>query len=1033
MFKTTLCCSLLAANITHAGWQDLSVIQENTERPHATMMTYPDAESALSFDRAQSPWFKLLNGDDWKFHWSENVNKRPVDFYQTAYNDSAWGTIPVPSNWQIEGYGVPIYSNIPYPFPKNAPVIPAEINPAGSYRKTFEIPEDWQGRRTLIHFAGVNSAMTLWVNGQQVGYSEGSRTPAEFDITKYLKPGKNLLAVEVYRWCDGSYLEDQDFWRLAGIFRDVYLWSVADVHLRDFKIDAQMDGRLTVDYELEGNTRGSSVAFQLRDPNGHVVFSKILEDEHSVLQVDQPQLWSAERPNLYTALLGVKRHGEFVEIIPQRVGFRTVEIKGNVFYANGVKLKFKGVNRHEHHPDFGQVVTRESMLRDIRLFKEHNINAVRTSHYPNVPEWYALCDQYGIWVLNEANLESHDYGNNPNNKLANAPEWKELHLDRVRRMAERDKNHPSVVVFSLGNEAGTGPNFDACYAYLKEHHPERPVHYEGDHKRKGHPATDFISMMYADQNWGKQGPFAKPILLCEYSHAMGNSNGNLHEYWHENIYLNDHHAGAFVWDWMNQGIRMPLPEAERHKIGTGPVEDTFFAYGGWFEHKLDRKVNNDGNFCMNGLIAADWTPHPGLAAIKHVYRNIHTSPVDLHAGQFKVTSWFDTVTISEVARGVWTLEENGRVIAEEDIPPLHIPARQEGDFAINLPRLEALAGADYFLTLRFLATENYSPLVEAGHELAVEQFKLDFGTSFPASTAKADRLPALTVETSGTKTSVRGEDFEVIFCQESGLLESYSLKDKTLIERGPQIDLWRAYTDNDKDPIKRGSYNAVWRDAVAEGKVSAATLETLDSGAVRFTSVLQMPSVNSVAETVHTVYGDGEIDVAISYEFGQTQQQRWPHRIGTELIITGDLDTMAWYGRGPAPTYSDRQFEPIGRFTSTVDAEWVDYSRPQENGNKTEVRWISLTGEDGSGIRIATNDRPLSVGAKFYSKATMEAADYAFQMERSDSIFLNIDHRQLGVGGNNSWGMTALPKYQLRVDEAAYSYRIWPIRKEGAN
>ncbi|VGO13120.1 Beta-galactosidase [Pontiella desulfatans] len=514
----------LLCSTVMAGWQNLDIIQENTEAPHATMMTYPDAASALSFDRTQSPWFKLLNGA-WKFKWSASFNDRPRGFQRLKYNDSDWGTIPVPSNWQLHGYGIPIYSNVRYPFEKNPPVIDPAINPVGSYRTTFELPAAWQGRKTLIHFDGVNSCFYLWINGQKVGYSEGSRTPAEFDITEYLKPGRNQLAVQVYRWCDGSYLEDQDFWRLSGIFRDVYLWSVADAHVRDFKIDAALvnnyrDGKLTVSADIVG---AEQAQFVLLDKNRKSVAKGVVNNgDPLVLDIPTPLAWSAEQPNLYTALLSLEKDGKTVEVIPQRVGFRTSEIKGNVFYVNGVKLKLKGVNRHETHPDLGQVPDREAMLRDIRMFKENNINAVRTCHYPNDPAWYDLCDQYGIWVLDEANIETHAFGNNPKNKLANDPAWAAAHVDRVRRMAERDKNHPSIIIWSYGNEAGGGPNFDACRDYIKANHPERPTHYEGD-KRPDNPSSDFFSRMYANQEWGLNYKGSKPLVLCEYTHAMGNS------------------------------------------------------------------------------------------------------------------------------------------------------------------------------------------------------------------------------------------------------------------------------------------------------------------------------------------------------------------------------------------------------------------------------------------------------------------------------------------------------------------------------
>ena len=1009
---------------SRAGWQDLDVIQVNAEQPHASMVTYPDAESAIKMNPSDSPWSQSLNGD-WKFHWAPSVNDRPTDFYEVDYDASAWDTIAVPSNWQLKGFGIPIYTNMKYPFAKDAPVIDPSINPVGSYRTEFELPESWQKRKTLIHFAGVNSCFFLWVNGENVGYSEGSRTPAEFDISKYLTPGKNQLAVQVYRWCDGSYLEDQDFWRLAGIFRDVSLWSVDDAHIRDFKIDAALindfqDGQLTVTADIVGADRAKC---ELLDSEGvRVVEGWVESGTPLVLNVPDVKAWSAERPNLYTALLTLSEDDKPIEVIPTRIGFRTVEIKGNVFYVNGVKLKLKGVNRHETHPDLGQVPDRDSMIRDIRLFKENNINAVRTCHYPNATIWYDLCDQYGIWVLDEANIESHDYGNDPKNKLANDPAWEEAHVDRVRRMAERDKNHPSIIIWSLGNEAGVGPNFDACYQYLKTNHPERPVHYEGE-KRNDLPASDFHSKMYADENWG-QKPEAKPNVLCEYTHAMGNSNGNLSEYWHGTIYTHDNHCGGFVWDWMDQGLRVPVPEAQQFKVGTGPVKKDFFAYGGWFENK--HNIRHDNNFCMNGLIAADWTPHPGLFAIKHVYRNIHVKPIDLASGKFSVQSWFDTVNIDDVAKGIWVLEEDGKEIASGELPALNIHARGKGTIEIELPQRQPKPGSETFLTLKFLAKEGYSELVSAGHELAFAQFELP--NDQPPVRIKPDAIAALKMAKSSDKTTITGENFEVVFNTSSGALESYTVNEKRLIRRGPELDLWRAYTDNDKAPIQKGTFNKVWKNAVKKSYVTSTKFETLQpSGAIRVTVDAKLPMVNSVYRVVYTVYGTSEIDVDVALKMAARPNQKSPHRVGTQLRLPKQFDHIKWFGRGPNPTYADRNYERMGIFEGSVDDQWIDYSRPQENGNKVDVRWVTLTDSDGDGLLIAADGEPLSIGAKFYGNQTMESTKYSFQMNRSDNVLLNVDHRQMGVGGNNSWGKTALKPYLLTDKSYQYSYRIRAI------
>jgi len=656
IFLVLVFISTISISLGQNDWSNVAVIQQGVEKPHATFFTYPSIDKAKTYDRNQTPWFQLLNGD-WKFNWVSKPANRPKDFYKKEFNDSNWKTIPVPSNWQRQGYGKPLYTNVNYPFPKNAPNIPAEDNPVGSYRRYFEISKNWKNRQ-------VKSAYYVWVNGKKVGYSQGSRTPVEYDITKYIKPGKNLVAVEVYRWCDGSYLEDQDFWRLSGIFRDVYITSRASNYIHDFHIQTDLDDSFThasLKMDAEVVNLNGTVEFDLLDAKGKNIFHNTSKGNFET-QIKRPKKWSAESPYLYLGLLTLKNSsGEIVEVIPQRIGFRTSKIKGNVYFLNGKPIKFKGVNRHEHHPVTGQVLERKDMIRDIELFKKFNINAVRTSHYPNTPEWYDLCDEYGIYIIDEANIESHAYTNKPGNKLANLPEWYQSHLNRIQRMVARDKNHASVVLWSMGNEAGSGENFLKALDWIHKNEPSRPVHYEGG----SHKVGDFSSRMYGKEDW--MGAISKPSILCEYSHAMGNSNGNLKEYWHNNIYTHPNHAGGFIWDWMDQGLIEKVPEQFNHNIGKGPVKETFFAYGGW--HK--QKYHNDNNFCMNGLIAADWTPHPGLDALKWVYRNIHVTNFDYEKGLVDIRNWFDFSNIEDIATGTWDIIEKTLQLNQELLKVLY--------------------------------------------------------------------------------------------------------------------------------------------------------------------------------------------------------------------------------------------------------------------------------------------------------------------------------------------------------------------------
>ena len=1010
---------LLAKGLLAEEWNDLSVLQVNREAPHATMMVYPDAQAALEYDRATSPWIQTLNGE-WKFNWVKSPADRPIDFFKPSFDASGWGTIPVPSNWEIEGHGLRIYTNARYPFKKDPPHAPTEWNPVGSYRREFTVSKDWNGRETYIVFEGVESAFYLWVNGEKVGYSQGSRTPAEFNITPYLKPGKNMLAVEVYRWSDGSYLEDQDFWRLSGIYREVYLWSTAQSHIRDFTVVTELDDQykdavLKVDVDISNPV--GSVELQLLNAEGESLFVKQLKDGFAV-PVSNPRKWNAEDPYLYTVLLTLKdASGKTIEVIPQRVGFRAVEIKNSRFCVNGVPVLIKGVNRHEHHADTGHTIDRASMIRDIQRLKENNFNAVRTCHYPNMPEWYDLCDEYGIMLWDEANIETHGMGYKAES-LAKQPEWKAAHLDRIQRMVERDKNHASVITWSMGNEAGDGENFAACYQWIKENDPTRPVHYEratGDFKN-----TDIFNKMYSTSDHIRkytEGDAKKPYIICEYMHAMGNSTGGAKEYW--DLFYEDNTAqGGFVWDWMDQGIRTPVPVEFKKNIGKGPVKETFFAYGGYFEDP--KGVRNDGNFCMNGLIDAGQEPHPGLFAMKYLQRNVHVEPADLKVGQVKIRNWFDFTTLGDAVSGHWKIEANGKQVAEGKVPNLEIAPHTERTVSLELPGIVPEAGQEYFLTLEFRAKKNYHPLVKEGHLLAWDQFKLPQEKPIVRAAAKG----TVSVDESATAIVVKGKGFEVAFDKASGRLSSYKANGADLIVAGGEPELSRAQNDNERRQKPKPS--PAWDVAAANAVVESVQVK--QSGNVAKITIRKiLPDVRGGFAAIYTVLGSGEVVVEVAFDFENTEEaMRPPLRIGMEWKIPAAFENMAWYGRG-GETYFDRTFEPIGLFSGTVDGQWVDYSRPQENGNKTAVRWVSLTDEKGAGLLVVAEGSPLGIGARRYSQQTMRESDYSFQMERSDDIFLNIDAAQSGVGGINSWYATPLEKHRLNETAYHYAYRLIPL------
>jgi beta-galactosidase len=1017
-------------------WDDVSVLHWGTEKPHATMMVYPTAELARTGDRAKSPWFQSLNGS-WKFHGSPRPADRPLEFFRPGYDDSQWRNIPVPSSWQLHGFDIPVYTNIIYPWPQDPekpPHVPHEWNPVGSYRTTFVVPAAWKGRPVYLHFDGVDSAFYAWVNGVKLGYNEDSRTPAEFDITPHLKPGANLLAVEVYRFGDGAFLEDQDMWRMSGIYRDVYLWSPSDRHVRDFEIhtdldNAYRDAELAVDASLLNRTaKPAKVSLTLTLAGASQSASAELQpkSEKSVrlsMKVANPRKWTAETPNLYQVLLTLKdASGGVLEVIPAKIGFRKVEIKNARLLVNGQAVLIKGVNRHEHSEETAKYVDVPSMVRDIRLMKQFNINAVRTSHYPNAPAWYDLCDQYGIYVFDEANIEDHHYGTDAKNRLSNDPAWGPAYLDRVQRMVERDKNHPSVIVWSMGNESGDGPNVAATYRWTKQRDPSRPFHYQGSSSIGG-PNSDINSFMYPTPEEVKKFAAERPqmpLILCEYAHSMGNSDGGLKEYW-DVFYSGTNAQGAFVWDWVDQGIRLPVPG--EYRMNT--AKSTFLACGGWWEDKSG--VRNDNNFNNNGLVAADRTPHPGLWAIKYVYRYLHAEPVDLASGRIRVKNWFDFLNAKDIAQGLWEVKAEGRTIASGVLPELDLAPRQEKEYTLPLPKIAPRPGVEYWLNLSFVLKAD-TPYAAKGHEIAWEQFPLP--ASAPAPHFDAAKPPPLQLKDEGDIATLAGPSFSLRFDKKAGLIVSYRYKGVNLLERGPRPDFWRAPTDNDRGGFKGGAADlSVWHNAGPEWTVKDVQLRKVDERTARIAVSTALAGVDAAYTMTYTVTGAGDILIQCAYKPAAGIEAPMMPRFGTELIVAPGLENIAWYGRGPAPTYIDRQFERIGVYRSTVDKQWVEYSRPQENGNKTDVRWVALTNAQGIGL-LAVGGPTLSVSARHFPKEEMYRAAYTFQMQRHPETFLNLDWKQMGAGGIDSWSPNAYPMspYRIPADQPySYEYRLTPI------
>ena len=1034
----TLMVGILPSMAQRPDWDNVKVIQRNKEKPHVDLMVYPNVDEAKSFSKESSSWYKLLNGQ-WKFSLAKKPEERPIDFYQLGFNDKNWSKISVPGNWETQGFGTPIYTNRLYPFPCQEVRAPRDNNPVGSYRHWVNIPEKWAGRSVHITFDGVQSAFYIWVNGKKVGYSQGSRTPAEFDVTPYLKKGKNLIAVEVYRWSDGSYLEDQDLWRLSGIFRDVYLWSPAKTHIRDYEILSTLKkdhktGVFNFEGEIVSNEKESvSVDLELKDKNGKIVFKatenievadKTVNFCFTEKTIKNATSWSAENPYLYDLMVTLKdSKGKVLEVIPQKVGFRSIElIKGQIL-VNGQAVIFKGVNRHEHSSKTGHYVSHEEMLKDIELMKKFNINAVRTCHYPNAPEWYQLCNKYGIYLIDEANIESHGFGNDDKNVLSNDPEWEQAHLDRIERMVIRDRNNPSVILWSMGNESGDGPNFKACYEWIKAHDTVRPVHYEGT---TNHWDTTFnadvYSRMYATPEVSEEAVNKypdMPYLLCEYSHAMGNSSGNLKEYW-DLIYKYPNFQGAFVWDWMDQGIQLDVPKEYK----STSLKDHFFAYGGWWEDS--KAIYTARDFCMNGLVAADGTPHPGIYAIKYFYQNVRVKALDLTKGEFEITNGYNFTNLADVAEGEWVLLENGNVIYTEDLTKLSIEPRASKKVKIKLPQLKN--GNEYFVSFRF-KTINATEFVPKGHEVAYNDFRL--AESVITNSKAPENCPKPTINDLGRLVTIGGDEFSLCFDKLLGELKWYYYQDVRLFESGPKPDFWRAPTQNDRGAINQARSSVKRMDAwqsAGRWKVTSFNIKEKDN-AVIVTIKADLPFVDGKYELDYIIYGNGEIKVNTNYQPVGEVKDLMP-RFGNILVVSASFENMTWYGQGPRPTYQDRNFEKVGIFTSTVDKEWVDYSRPQENGYKSDVRWFSLQNNNGVGFKVI-GDPLISFGAFHYSKADIELADYSFKLVRQPQIFLNIDLKQMGIGGTTSWGEKAYPRtnYRLKNGAMSYSYTIKPFKK----
>ncbi|MEL6870608.1 MAG: glycoside hydrolase family 2 TIM barrel-domain containing protein [Pseudomonadota bacterium] len=1030
-----------APTISAPDWENPQVFAINKRAAHASFTAYESAALADNAQPQDSQFIQSLNGV-WKLHWVDAPAQRAQQFWRNDFDLSDWADIPVPGNLELHGFGIPHYVNIDYVFPARQPDIPDDYNPVASYAREFELPGSWIGRRILIDFGAVNSAFYVWINGEPVGYSQGSKLPAEFDVTDSVQAGRNRVAVQVFRWSDGSYLEDQDAWSMSGIERDVTIRARPAQFARDLSVVADFDsgtrsGLLDVTLQIErALSEPASVEVRYALSLDEVVLLQgavsgaeaQLSFQHKLPAV---QPWSAETPTLYQLQLQViDSASEAVEHIHQAVGFRHVEVRGGLLQVNGVPVTIRGVNRHEHDPRTGRVVSRASMEQDIRLMKSLNINAVRTAHYPNDPYWYALADRFGLYVMDEANIESHEYmqrGNRENPPTSRAqyqlgyqPEWEAAHVDRVVRMVERDKNHPSIILWSLGNEAGLGPAFEKATGWIKRNDATRPLTYGGWGTVDGHSPIDYVDIytpMYdsiAELEDYASRPRKQPLIQAEYMHAMGNSLGGLHDYW-ETIYAHEQLQGGFIWDWLDQTL---LSETEDGR--------TFFAYGDDFGPSP--RPDSD-SFLANGLLQSDRTLNPHAHEVKKVYQPIGF--VQQADGDIRAVNRHNFLDLDQFEFS-WHLAANGSEIARGPFRGVAAPAGTHAILTSPLNSMRLAANAEYLLTVEARPRASVVPTVDTNTVIATEQFAA-LGTR--PQVAIGNSSQPLLVRTSPTQIMVFNERMQLSVDRTTGLLSGWRFDGQELLVSGPRPNFWRAPTDNDSGNGWVQRTLAVWRRASQhQTKVSLSVEEREEHVRVATKHVL----ADGVAQfsTDYHVFADGRIDVRWEFEPLRSDLPVLP-RVGQTMQLAVPDATLEWYGRGPHENYVDRKASAhIGRYTASVASQYHDYVRPQETGNKEDVRWLQVTDANGVGVRIDGSNTfgfsalPVTIEDLEHDRSPDAAHRHGSLINFRDSVTVNVDAVQMGVGGENSWGAKPLQKYLLPAKPYSFSYTMRAMRTD---
>lgn len=1017
---------------TRHDWENPSFLAANRETAHASSTSLSTSEATVLGVSLTNDNFISLNGY-WKFNYCTSPAVIPIDFFATDFDDSTWASLPVPANWQIHGYGTPMYLNVAYPFPVDPPNVPAE-NPVGCYRRTFTLPSQWDGKEIFLTFNGVDSAFYLWVNGCKIGYSQGSHMPAEFRITNYLHTGENSISVQVFQWSDASYLEAQDKWRMSGIFRDVELHATPAIHIRDFTTTTELDAdynhatlhlqAIIRNYQRNSSGKISMTAILSTNDNNIVAqqdfptIDEIPVEQECALQiaipVSKPAQWSAEAPYLYSLLLILRDEtGKILEVQKTLVGFRKVEIKDGQMLVNGKPIKIHGVNRHDFNPETGAAVSQSAMQRDIIIMKQHNINAVRTSHYPNDSHWLDLCDQYGLYVIDEADLETHGMCLSSRwNSFSSETDWREAYLDRARRMVERDKNHPCIIIWSLGNESNYGSNHDAMAAWIRAKDPSRFIHYEG---AQNAPLVDIYSQMYPKVSVVEmicQDPDeTRPYFMCEFGHAMGNASGNLAEYWAA-VRRYPNFLGGCIWEWADHGI------TRKNNAG-----EEFFAYGGDFDDDP-----NDGSFCIDGLTSPDRKPHTSLQEYKKIIEPIAIEARDLLHGELSISNLHDHCDLSYL-QGHWQLCEDSKIIAQGVLPVLTTPARNEELVKLPYQLPSARAGAEYWLNFSFVTRET-SLWAPRGYEVATAQLKIPL--SAPKISLTISAMPDIHLAENDGVFAITGTDFQLLFEQQTGTIIRWKYQGIPLLEHGPLLNIWRAPTDNDK------AMSMEWqrlRFAHLCQRLSNLRIRRLNS------QMLQIIIDARIGPATfdpyfdccfcYSIYGSG--DVLLHTHIKPLTSLPALPRIGFKLKLAAGFNQLRWYGRGPQESYIDRhQSALVGEYHGTIDEQFEPYIRPQETGNKHQTRWATILNNQGSGL-FFSGMPCIDFSAHHYLLENLTNARHRYELQQIAETMLYLDYRQRGIG-NASCGPEVLEQYELLAKEIDFTVRLRPfdIEKDDA-